>query len=575
MLTPSPLCRRPYQEAHMNFQFFHDRQEAIAVSLGPSRPTAQEEKEEYINRRRPHLRLGLSLALVLGALLAGSNVALANGTTRWVNGSGTVFMPPGTSCNQPGYLTIQLAVNAAAPYDRINVCPGTYTEQVTIPAGKNNIQLRSVKQWRAVIKAPQPSPAAMNAIVEVSTSQNVTILAFTITGPGMLCTLQYGVRVDSGGSANILGNHITQIRDTSLNCQSMGLKGGEAVRVGRMTEAAVGSAQVIGNVIDNYERNGVTVDNAGSSAGITHNRIFGVKGSSESQNGIQVSRGATATVRHNFVSLNVFGGPQVVASTGILLFFPGTTPSAPLTDHNTVASNDQGLYMWGSGSGTTTSHNRVRASGFEGVVLNGATSSEVGYNKSDYNGTSGIKAFNNSNSNSVHNNKATNNGANGILLGEGCPNPLGGPPDCLGANGNTVSQNKISDNGTVFLAPIGSETDGIHINGPSTFNIIDSNHLRHNVTYDCADWSAGDTWTDNDGQTQAPMPSTAVCTEDDNDSDYADDDYGWYPNDPWYNNFDGALSYDWVDLYATIDTDSILGLLPQLPPVLGIPVPAE
>src|SRR6266446_3440452 len=388
MLTPSPLRRRPYQEAHMNFQFFHDRQEAIAVSLGPSRPTAQEEKEEYINRRRPHLRLGLSLALVLGALLAGSNVALANGTTRWVNGSGTVFMPPGTSCNQPGYLTIQLAVNAAAPYDRINVCPGTYTEQVTIPAGKNNIQLRSVKQWRAVIKAPQPSPAAMNAIVEVSTSQNVTILAFTITGPGMLCTLQYGVRVDSGGSANILGNHITQIRDESLNCQYTApmYKGGEAVRVGRMSEFTSGSAQVTGNVIDNYERNAVTVDNGGSSAGITHNRIFGVNGSLESQNGVQVSRGATATIRHNFVSLNVFG-PGGIASTGILLFSPGSTPGLPLTDHNTVASNDQGLYMWGSGSGTTTSHNRVRASGFEGVVLNGAMSSEVGYNKSDYNGT--------------------------------------------------------------------------------------------------------------------------------------------------------------------------------------------
>ncbi len=58
----------------MNFQFFHDRQEAIAVSLGPSRPTAQEEKEEYINRRGPHLRVGLSLAVVRGALLAGSNL---------------------------------------------------------------------------------------------------------------------------------------------------------------------------------------------------------------------------------------------------------------------------------------------------------------------------------------------------------------------------------------------------------------------------------------------------------------------------------------------------------------------
>src|SRR3989442_7673909 len=110
MLTPSPLCRRPYQEAHMNFQFFHDRQEAIAVSLGPSRPTAQEEKEEYINRRGPHLRLGLSLALALGALLASSNVALASGTTRWGNKTGTLSVPPATGCDHLGYQSIQAAV---------------------------------------------------------------------------------------------------------------------------------------------------------------------------------------------------------------------------------------------------------------------------------------------------------------------------------------------------------------------------------------------------------------------------------------------------------------------------------
>jgi len=357
----------------------------------------------------------------------------------------------------------------------------------------------------------------------------------------------------------------------------MGLKGGEAVRVGRMIEAAVGSAQVIGNVIDNYERNGVTVDNAGSSAGITHNRIFGVNGSLESQNGIQVSRGATATIRHNFVSLNVFG-PGGVASTGILLFFPAMTPSAPLTDHNTVASNDQGLYMWGSGSGTTTSHNRVRASGFEGVVLDGAMWSEIGYNKSDYNGTSGIKAFNNSNLNSLHNNKATHNGANGILLGDYVFTDGVACTDFQpGANNNTVSQNKVSDNGTSFGTTDECRTHGIHINMGSTGNFIDRNHLRHNVFFDCYDgnFPAANTWTDNHGQTEAPPPSTAVCTKDDNDADYADDDYGWDPNDPWYNNFDGASSYDWVGLYATIDTDSILGLLPQLPPVLGIPVPVQ
>src|SRR5438046_9682282 len=80
-------------------------------------------------------------------------------TTRWVNdddpnGGGYADPNPGTSCNNPGYATVQAAVNAAGPGDRINVCPGTYNEQVIISgSGKNNIKLRSTKQWAAGIKA--------------------------------------------------------------------------------------------------------------------------------------------------------------------------------------------------------------------------------------------------------------------------------------------------------------------------------------------------------------------------------------------------------------------------------------
>src|SRR5207245_3789258 len=58
-------------------------------------------------------------------------------------------------CPNAQYTSIQMAVNAAQPGDHIDVCPGTYNEQVIISgSGKNNIQLRSTKQWAAVIKAP-------------------------------------------------------------------------------------------------------------------------------------------------------------------------------------------------------------------------------------------------------------------------------------------------------------------------------------------------------------------------------------------------------------------------------------
>src|SRR2546425_9471921 len=39
---------------------------------------------------------------------------------------------PGGSCSTPGFNKIQDAVNAAPPGSLIIVCPGTYTEQVTV-----------------------------------------------------------------------------------------------------------------------------------------------------------------------------------------------------------------------------------------------------------------------------------------------------------------------------------------------------------------------------------------------------------------------------------------------------------
>ena len=167
---------------------------------------------------RSVLGIPFAIALVIGSVLTNSSAALASPGTLWVNGSGSLFVPPGTSCATPGFATIQSAVNAASSGDRINVCPGTYTEQVVIPAGKNSIQLRSVKMWQAVIKAPALMLDPIKAIVRVNGALNTTILAFTVTGPGggPCNSLRYGIRVDSGGSADILGNHIVDIRDDPL-----------------------------------------------------------------------------------------------------------------------------------------------------------------------------------------------------------------------------------------------------------------------------------------------------------------------------------------------------------------------
>src|SRR5437899_12434298 len=89
-------------------------------------------------------------------------------------------------CPTAQYMSIQAAVHDAQPGDHIDVCPGASHEQVIISgSGKNNIQLRSTKQWAAAIKAPTvmvPDPADSGSLtlLRIAGSHNVTVLAVTI-----------------------------------------------------------------------------------------------------------------------------------------------------------------------------------------------------------------------------------------------------------------------------------------------------------------------------------------------------------------------------------------------------------
>src|SRR5215218_3843151 len=69
-------------------------------------------------------------------LIVGSSLlfqtASAVTTTRWVNDDAASYSPPGASCADAGYAKIQAAIDASSPGDVINVCPGTYNENVAV-----------------------------------------------------------------------------------------------------------------------------------------------------------------------------------------------------------------------------------------------------------------------------------------------------------------------------------------------------------------------------------------------------------------------------------------------------------
>jgi parallel beta-helix repeat protein len=520
------------------------------------------------------LRLGFSarLALALTSLILlvpAGPPALAAPATLWVNNAHGPWIPPGTSCNQPGFARIQDAVLVANSGDRINVCPGTYVEQVVIPATKNNLTLRSTAIWQAVIKAPPDNPLdPVKAIVRVTGAQNTTLLAFTITGPGSggCNSLRYGVRVDGGGSANILGNHITDIRDMLPPPTVSGCQNGVAILVGRNFEATTGSARIVGNLIERYQKNGPTVDNAGSNAYIAANRILGVGPTATiAQNGIQISRGATARVEQNFIANHIYTPTPL--STGFLGYRPGRVD----VNNNTAARNDYSIFAELSSGPSSYSQNHVQASTADGFVLEGVSNHTVAENGTQQNGGPGIGIYNDvdasnlivpSNNNRVSNNNVERNKDSGILLDF--------------ARSNAINGNHVRFNGTTGTA---DKTDGLRVNAASTLNTMQSNFMKYNVTHDCHDDSIGsgtsgtaNFWINDRGDTQN-KPGLCRRSEEDDPDDLAaqaqatqvalaagwDADYAWYASDPLASEYT-----DWAATYATIDTQSVLQLLAEL-----------
>ena len=257
-------------------------------------------------------------------------------------------------CPNAAFTTIQSAVLASGAGARIKVCPGLYQEQVDIGPGHDGLTLYSQQPRQAIIKAP-PVMADPGDIVRIHGVQNVSVRQFVITGPlpdTLFCSLltRTGVRVDQGASALLRDNRITEIRSTSPALR--GCQNGIGVLVGRNFEGTTGTAWITHNQIDRYQKGGIVVDRAGSSATIDHNSI--VHGPPDviviAPNGIQISRGAGGQVDHNVVTENNGGA----SGTGILVYQAGS--GLVQVDHNDVFRNDDGISFYETDNGTV-SHN--------------------------------------------------------------------------------------------------------------------------------------------------------------------------------------------------------------------------
>jgi parallel beta-helix repeat protein len=306
-------------------------------------------------------------------------------------------------CPGAGFTSIQAAVNASNSGDSVRVCPGTYTERVTIPNTKNNLTLFSA-MGSAVIKAP----AAVGveppyAIVLINGAQGVVFRGFSVSGPlpdALFCStdIRAGISVIGGGSATIRNNVITQIRSTSPALR--GCQNGFGITVGRNSTGQSGSAVILGNVIQTYQKGGIFVDGTGSSATIDNNDIRGIGPTPDiAQNGIQVSRSATADVRNNKVEENRYS-PQTTGGSGIIIFQSGGVR----VFNNEVNRNDFGI-LFDTESNPRASQNLTTYNSFDGISLYTTTGALIEWNSSYVNGFDGIYVYSDSTGNLIRRNE--------------------------------------------------------------------------------------------------------------------------------------------------------------------------
>ncbi|MGH3088163.1 MAG: right-handed parallel beta-helix repeat-containing protein [Rubrobacteraceae bacterium] len=256
----------------------------------------------------------------------------------------------GQQCPDAGFETIQQAVNEATAGTTIRVCSGTYAEQVTITGtDKNDLQLDGDgPREDVVVQAPDTLADPGDLVTVDGGAQGVVIRDLTISGPlpnSLFCSteLRSGVRVKGGASAEILNNHITEIRSASEDLR--GCQNGLAVAVGRGSQGQTGTATVTNNLIDEYQKGGIYADGTGTVLRAKGNEILGIGPTDViGQNGIQVSRDATGEVIDNNVFDNTYNADvDPGLASGIILF---ELSGDLLAKKNTLKRNDTNIALY-------------------------------------------------------------------------------------------------------------------------------------------------------------------------------------------------------------------------------------
>jgi Right handed beta helix region len=302
---------------------------------------------------------------MLAATCAVAMPAAASATTLWV--SSDPVSAPFNSCEHPGYNHIQKAL--AGPGTAIHVCKGTYAEQlqieraVTITGYEATVALpattsdSSTPCDTASQAASQPDQDAVSICGAFkATLKNLTIDAIwpgEPVGEKVSCAYNLnGVLVAGGAELELTGSTVDGAAPQKIN----GCQYGVGVQVGMSYTApkSPAKAKLSKDTIDGYQKNGITIEGAGSEATI---KTVTVKGTGQTpaiaQNGIGVQLGAKATITAATISGNECNdapscGPEAMSQYGAdgVYFYEAAAGSS--ISKSTLDENDVGAEAFDS-----------------------------------------------------------------------------------------------------------------------------------------------------------------------------------------------------------------------------------
>lgn len=318
--------------------------------------------------------------------------AAASAATAWVAPAATVS-GPGTSCSSPGYNTIQAAAEGAASGSKINICGGTYVEQLQIT---KPLKIAAVGSVDVKLPAtPEDSTTACDTsigapyepnqdLVSICTPDNVSITGVTFEAkwPALTCDDSlYGIFVAGGATLKLADSTVDGAGNPPPDPDS-GCQGGVAIQLGsaRTTPNETAKATLSGDTVEDYQKNGIDVTGSGTSAKITATTVTGSGATPDTaQNGIEVAYGGSAkisgvTVSGNECENSTCGANPIsdYQATGVLFY--GAAAGSSLSDSK-LDDNDIGVYYEDeaatapSGSQVSIKDDRLEGDRYESVAL--------------------------------------------------------------------------------------------------------------------------------------------------------------------------------------------------------------